>query len=70
MRLSEMVTRIAKWILRDIEAASMSGRRLAHRLLSIHWNPTAINRLWLAKFFIGTSASPLVLYSHCITIFR
>ena len=28
MRLSEMVIRIAKWILRDIEAASMSGRRL------------------------------------------
>jgi hypothetical protein len=28
MRLSEMVIRIAKWILRDIEAASMIGRRL------------------------------------------
>ncbi|WP_316204401.1 nucleotidyltransferase [Bradyrhizobium sp. SZCCHNS3051] len=28
MRLSEMVIRIANWILRDIEAASMSGKRL------------------------------------------
>ncbi len=28
MRLSEMVARIAKWIVRDIEAASMCGRRL------------------------------------------